>query len=145
MEAFSIGEVAQKVGIRASAIRYYERVGLLPPAQRMSGQRRYNADILPKLGVIQMAQHAGFTVAEIQALLHDFPESAPPSLRWQTLASKKLTEIDLLIERAHAMKALLEQSLQCRCAKLDECIQITENTYTGELILQPCCGRSKAE
>ena len=136
----TIGEVAHKAGIRTSAIRYYERIGLLPTPQRTSGRRRYEASILQKLGVIQMAQQAGFTVAEIQTLLHDFPVDTPPSVRWQALANKKLTEIDALIQRAYAMKTFLEQALTCRCPNLDECVTVSENTSTGEFDLKPCCG-----
>jgi MerR family redox-sensitive transcriptional activator SoxR len=139
IQDMTIGEVAQKVGIRPSAIRYYERIGLLPKPQRTSGRRHYEASILQKLGVIQMAQQAGFTVAEIQTILHDFPIDTPPSVRWEALANKKLAEIDTLIKRAYAMKAFLEQALKCRCANLDECITITENVSTGELNLKTCC------
>ena len=136
----TIGEVAHKAGIRPSAIRYYERIGLLPKPERTSGRRRYEASILRKLGVIQMAQQAGFTVAEIQTLLHDFPVDTPPSVRWQALANKKLTEIDALIQRADAMKTFLKQALTCHCPNLDECVAITENTSTGEFDLKSCCG-----
>jgi DNA-binding transcriptional MerR regulator len=72
---------------------------------RANGQRRYGADILHKLGVIHIAQQAGLAIAEIQTRLSDFPVSTPPSARWQALVSQKLAEIDVLIERAHAMKA----------------------------------------
>lgn len=86
-----------------------------------------------------MAQHAGFTVSEIHTLLHDFPEDTPPSARWQALASKKLAEINSRIERAYAMKNLLEYVLQCHCPKLEECIALTEDTKTGKLDVKMCC------
>lgn len=136
----TIGEVAQKAGIRTSAIRYYERIGLLPKPQRTSGRRHYEANILQKLGVIQMAQQAGFTMAEIQTLLHDFPVGTPPSVRWQALANQKLTEIDALIQRAYTMSTFLEQALRCQCPNLDECVTVTENTSTGAMDVKPCCG-----
>ena len=136
----TIGAVAHKAGIRTSAIRYYERIGLLPIPQRNSGRRRYDASILQKLGVIQMAQQAGFTVSEIQTLLHEFPIDTPPSVRWKTLANTKLVEIDALISRAYAMKQLLVQALQCCCSNLDDCVSITENSNTGEVDLTSCCG-----
>src|SRR5260221_12238027 len=141
MQEMTIGEVAQKAGIRPSAIRYYERIGLLPKAQRTSGRRHYEVSILQKLGVIQMAQHAGFTMAEIQTLLNDFPVDTPPSVRWQALANKKLTEIEALIQRANNMKAFLTQALSCQCPNLDECVTVTENTGTGAVEMTPCCGK----
>lgn len=137
-QEMTIGEVAAKVGIRPSAIRYYERIGLLPKPRRLSGRRRYEVSVLQKLGVIQMAQQAGFTISEVQTFLHDFPVDTPPSTRWEALAYKKLTEIDALIKRANAMKAFLEQALQCRCATLEECVTVTENANTGELDLKTC-------
>ncbi len=145
MDTLLIGEVAQKAGIPASTIRYYESIGLLPAPERVSGQRRYHPNVFQKLGVIHMARQAGFSVAEIQTLLHDFPENTPPSTRWQTLASKKLIEIDAIIEHAKAMKGLLAQALRCQCDDLDECVQITENGPSGELQMQPCCGRMDAD
>src|SRR5579859_1151813 len=97
----TIGQVAHKAGLNPSAIRYYERIGLLPRPPRTGGQRRYQASVLQKLGIIQMARQAGFTIAEVEMLLHDFPIDTPPSVRRETLANKKLSEIDALIERAN--------------------------------------------
>ena len=58
----TIGEAARRAGIATSSIRYYERIGLLPPPERLHGQRRYDADVLGKLGFIGVAQSAGFTL-----------------------------------------------------------------------------------
>ena len=118
----SISEVARQAGIRASAIRYYESVGLLPQAQRVSGQRRYHADILRRLAFIQAAQAVGFSVAEIQTLVQELDGTAPLSARWQSLAQQKLAEVDMLIQRAQGMRQMLEQGLQCGCSDLEQCI-----------------------
>jgi len=56
----TIGEVARRAGVATSAIRYYERVGLLPPADRVSGQRRYGEETTGHLAFIAVAQNAGF-------------------------------------------------------------------------------------
>lgn len=123
MTSMTIGEIADQAGVRPSAIRYYESIGLLSPPSRVNGQRRYEPGVLPILRVIQAAQHAGFSISEIQTLLHDFPEDTPASVRWQTLASKKLGEVEALIEHANTMKRFLEQALQCQCIKLEECFR----------------------
>jgi MerR family redox-sensitive transcriptional activator SoxR len=73
--------VARRVGIRTSALRYYERVGLLPAPRRVSGRRRYDESTVQMLRLIQLAQGAGFTVAEIQTLLHGFAPDTPPAAR----------------------------------------------------------------
>lgn len=121
MNDLAIGEVARRAGIRASAIRYYEQVGLLPSPPRTSGQRRYDPSILDRLALIQFAQQSGFTIAEIRTLFEGFEEDTPALERWQILAQQKLDEVDALIERAERMKVLLGQALACGCLQLDDC------------------------
>ena len=119
-----IGEVAERAGLRASAVRYYESIGLLPAARRESGQRRYERDVLLRLAGIRLAQQAGFTVKEIKQLYYGFPRAAKPSERWANLAVEKLPEIEELIRRAKAMKALLQEGIRCGCTSLEECTVI---------------------
>ena len=69
-ETLTIGQVAKRAGLNASAIRYYEAHGLLPEPPRVSGQRRYGEDTLARLGVIDVAKRAGFTLDDIRVLLH---------------------------------------------------------------------------
>ena len=69
METWTIGELARKAGIRASAIRFYESVGLLAKPPRASGWRRYDSDALGRLGVIQGARDLGFSLGEIKTIL----------------------------------------------------------------------------
>src|SRR5687767_12276075 len=107
MQSFGIGKLAEKAGIAASAIRYYERIGLLPPAKRQNGKRLYDEGTLARIDVIQLAQNAGFSIQEIQRLLHEFPEDAPPSERWNLLSRQKLQEIEAKKQALEAMKALL--------------------------------------
>jgi len=122
MRQMTIGEVAAQVGVRTSAIRFYERKGLLPRPQRINGQRRYQPDVIQNIRLIQLAQRAGFTIGEIRQLLHGFPVDTPPSTRWQTLANPKLEEISALQGKLDTMKTLLELSLDCQCATLNDCV-----------------------
>src|SRR5258708_38668037 len=108
MTALTISEVARQEGFGTSAIRYYEGGGLLPLPQRVSGQRRYHAEILRRLAFIQAAQAVGFSVAEMQMLLHELDGDTPLSARWQSLAQQKLAEVDMLIHRAQSMRPMLE-------------------------------------
>ena len=126
MEELAIGEVARRAGIRPSALRYYESIGLMPAPRRVSGRRRYDESTVRMLKVVQLAQHAGFTVAEIQTLLHGFAPDTPPAARWQPLARKKLSELDALIERAQQMKRVLETGLNCGCLRLEDCAIVLE-------------------
>lgn len=119
--SLSIGEVAREAGLRTSALRYYESVGLLPPAERLNGRRRYDASVFQRLSIIDLAQHAGFTVAEIRTLLNGFSKRTPAGVRWRSLAGRKLQEVEERIERAEAMKRVLERLLDCECPTLEEC------------------------
>jgi MerR family transcriptional regulator, redox-sensitive transcriptional activator SoxR len=120
----SIGEVAREAGIASSTLRYYESIGLLPVPSRKSGQRRYDASIIKTIGFIQLAQHAGFSMLEIQTLLHGFPTQTPPSTRWKELAEHKLNDIQNQLERILEMKRTLEKGLKCGCLTIDECSPI---------------------
>lgn len=122
MEELTISEVAKRAGIRASAIRYYESVKLLPPPQRSSGRRRYNSEILRQLAFIQVAQAAGFSLAEIQTFMNELDGNAPLSERWQSLAQHKLAEVDALMRKVQGMQMILQNGLNCSCTNLEECI-----------------------
>ena len=78
-----IGEVARRAGIRPSALRFYESIGLMPAPKRVNGRRRYDESTVQMLRVVQLAQRAGFTVAEIQTLPHGFAPDTPPADRWR--------------------------------------------------------------
>jgi MerR family transcriptional regulator, redox-sensitive transcriptional activator SoxR len=125
MGSMSIGEVAQRAGVRPSTLRYYESKGVLPTPERENGRRRYDGEVLRKvldrLAVVQVAQQAGFTISEIRMLLDGFSEDTPPSERWRVLAREKLPEVEALVERALGMKNLLERGLRCECLRLEEC------------------------
>ncbi|MFL5803203.1 MAG: MerR family transcriptional regulator [Roseiflexaceae bacterium] len=126
MEELLIGEVARRAGIRPSALRYYESIGLMPTPKRVNGRRRYDESTVQMLKVVQLAQQAGFTVAEIQTLLHGFAPDTPPAARWLPLAQHKIAELDALIERAQKMKRILETGLHCGCLRLEDCAIVLE-------------------
>ena len=119
--ALSISEVAKRIGLRPSAIRYYEQIGILPPAQRVSRQRCYDVTVLHRLTVIQRARQTGFTLTEIKLLFFGFRPGTPPSVRWQKLKKRKIVELDAMLEHIRSMRDLLEQQGKCRCTALEEC------------------------
>jgi len=115
----SIGEVARQAGLRPSAIRYYERLGLLPAPSRASGRRRYAEDVLLQLQVIRFARHSGFALREIRLLFAGRPYSS----RMRELAARKFDELEAVIGRARGMQALLRHAQRCRCLTLEQCGQ----------------------
>jgi MerR family transcriptional regulator, redox-sensitive transcriptional activator SoxR len=96
----SIGEVAERAGVSVSAIRYYERNGLLPKAERVGGQRRFDDGVVRRLEVVDVAKRAGFSLDEVRTLLVSIDEGAPAHRQLRALAAHKLPEIDARIERA---------------------------------------------
>lgn len=116
----AIGEVAALAGIAASAIRFYERHGLLEVPERVSGRRRYDASVLRRLAMIQVGQDAGFTLAQIRTLLDGLSAEHAPSAEWRALAEDKLADVEALIVRAKAMRRLLQDGLACECLSLED-------------------------
>lgn len=117
----TIGEVARRAGLRPSAIRYYERIGLLPRPPRISGRRLYGDEVFNRLAVIHYAKQTGFTTAEIKRLVGGFAGSTPPSARWRELANRKIAEMDALIAKAGGIKVMLGRALRCECPTLEDC------------------------
>ena len=122
MSELTISEVARQVGLQASAIRYYETIGLLPRAPRKSGQRRYDTIALYRLAIIQRARQLGFTLTEIRHLFFGFREITRASERWRTLSERKLAELNDLMDGIKAVRAVLRKLMtKCECDTLDQC------------------------
>lgn len=120
----TIGELARESGMPASAIRYWERIGVMPKPARSSGQRRYSPDAVERLAVLGLAQACGFRLDEIRHLLNGFGVGVAPSRRWQEMARRKQQELDLQIMRLKAMRRLVDRVLQCQCIEMAECERI---------------------
>lgn len=121
MSSFSIGDVARMCGLKASAIRYYEAVGLMPKPMRVSRQRRYTAEGIGRLRLVQVAREAGFTIAETRTFVGGFSRTTPPAIRWRTLAERKLVQIEQQMAQLETMRRLLTSSFQCECPSIEDC------------------------
>jgi len=113
----TIGEVSARTGVPASTLRYYEEVGLLPPPERVNGQRRYRESTLRLLAMIRVAKQAKFSLVEIRELLGE----QSTSRGWQALAEQKIAEADAMIARANQIKQIIKASTECECSGLDDC------------------------
>ncbi|HSP15230.1 MAG TPA: MerR family transcriptional regulator [Thermoanaerobaculia bacterium] len=116
-----IGEVARRAGMRPSAVRYYEDLGLVTPERRRGGRRVYGRDAVERLALISFAKNAGFSLEQIRVLLFGFPPDATAGTRWSQLAETKLAELDRMSARIETMRAALRGISRCRCADLDQC------------------------
>ena len=119
MVGLGIGEVARRAGLSTSAIRYYERIGILPKPPRAGGRRRYDASVLERLAMVRFAKQVGFTIDEIMMLLSGSPGRPPPE-KWRQLAHDKIDEVDQFIARASMIRSMLLETLDQKCPKLVE-------------------------
>ena len=120
-ELLTIGDLARRSGRRASSIRYYEEIGVLPEPPRVSGQRRYGDDALRTLAVVDTAQRAGLTLTEIKALLAAPSGDAAAIEELRAIAEAKLPQVEAAIERSLLVKEWLEAAARCDCPSLDDC------------------------
>ncbi|MEV5989641.1 MerR family transcriptional regulator [Streptomyces sp. NPDC052051] len=120
MRQLSIGELARQVGMRPSALRYYESIGLLPQATRDAGRRVYPAAAVRRIALIKMAQQAGFTLAEIRQLLDTTAERGATQ-QWRALAERKLPELDRFIQEAQLLRKAVADCLACGCMNFSSC------------------------
>ena len=109
----TIGELARRAGVTASALRYYEELGLLAPPARVSGQRRYPESAARLVAAILLYSDAGFTLAEQKALM------APRNRR--QLMERKLAELDEQIARAQAVRDAIRHGLRCPHEDITQC------------------------
>jgi DNA-binding transcriptional MerR regulator len=117
----TIGQVAKASGLSASAIRFYEKEGLLPQPVRSSGQRRYDRKVLERLALLEFAKECGFALSEARTLLNAFADDAPLSERLRGVAQRKIAELDAKAQRIARSKERIERAVQCRCGDLGEC------------------------
>jgi len=136
MAHLTISQVAKQAGLRPSAIRYYEQIGILPRAARAGGQRRYDNTVLYRLALVQQSRQMGFTLDEIHRLFFGFRSNTPISERWKKLSQRKLAELESLAAQVKTMQDLLRgMATRCSCDALDQC---------GKAIFQHSCGKNRA-
>jgi MerR family redox-sensitive transcriptional activator SoxR len=128
----AIGEVVRRTGKPASTIRYYEEIGLIAPAERVSGRRRYPTRIVRELAIIETAQRAGLSLGEIRLLLDASPRGSRSTERLREVAERKLSELHEAISRAEIVRGWLEDAARCRCPTLDDCPLFEEPTELPE-------------
>jgi DNA-binding transcriptional MerR regulator len=129
----TIGELARRAGVTASALRYYEELGLLPPPARISGQRRYPQSAARLVAAILLYSDAGFTLAEQKALMASRKSA---SGEWRRLAQRKLAELDEQIAWAQAVRDAIRHGLRCPHEDITQCPNFNAG-ITARLAGQP--------
>ena len=129
-DLIGISDVAHATGLQSSALRYYEKVGLIAPAGRAGGRRQYDPSVLHRLAAIALLQDAGFTLAEVRQAL------GAGSDNWRTLARQKLGELDAHMARVASAKELLVSALRCDCSELDTCELVSTRRVRHRMAVQ---------
>jgi DNA-binding transcriptional MerR regulator len=122
-ELLTIGELARRVGAAPSALRYWERAGLLAPATRVDDRRRYTPAAADRVGFIRLCQDAGFGIGEIRSIL----ERRPQGDAWRATAARKLADVRARIDRLETAATVLEHTLACPEPQLADCPRFAES------------------
>ena len=118
----TIGEVARRSGVAASALRFYEDRGLIASERAGSGHRRYPRPVLRRIAFIVFAQRIGLTLEEIGEELSKLPENrAPTRSDWAKLSRSWTARIDDRIAELQRLQAGLTECIGCGCLPLDRC------------------------
>ncbi len=145
MSLLTISEVARQIGLQPSAIRYYEKIRLLPSAQRMNGQRRYDSTVLYRLAIVQLARQLGFSLDEVRQLFFGFKNFTRASQRWRTLSVRKLEELEARMDDLKTVRGLLKKMMSnCHCETLDQCGKAILRNYRENASLKSADLASRA-
>ncbi|WP_412177208.1 redox-sensitive transcriptional activator SoxR [Mesorhizobium sp. ZC-5] len=119
---FTIGDVARRSGIAASALRFYEERGLITSERAGSGHRRFPRAALRRVAFIVFAQKIGLSLDEIGVELAKLPpDRAPTGRDWEKLSATWSSRIDERIAELQRLKAGLTECIGCGCLSLDRC------------------------
>lgn len=121
-EILTVGEVAQRSGFRASAVRYYGSEGLITADRSSGGQRRYKRNVLRRLAFIRAARHVGLSLDEIREALAELPASRTPNRAdWSRMSRLWRKRLDAEIDALVALRDGLDSCIGCGCLSLQRC------------------------
>ncbi|HVE46914.1 MAG TPA: redox-sensitive transcriptional activator SoxR [Acidimicrobiales bacterium] len=118
----TIGEVAERAGVSTSALRFYERQGLISSTRTDGGQRRYHRDVLRRIAFVRAAQRVGLTLDEISAALGTLPDGRTPTAAdWDRLSRSWRPLLDRRISELERVRDKLDSCIGCGCLSLRVC------------------------
>jgi MerR family redox-sensitive transcriptional activator SoxR len=118
----TIGEFARRAGVASSALRYYERLGLISSERTAGGQRRYPRVMLRRVAFIRAAQTVGLSLAEVRTALAKLPdERTPNKADWNKVSATWIRHVDERIAELEQLRATLNSCVGCGCLSLRTC------------------------
>ena len=121
-DLLSVGEVSQRSGFAPSALRFYEREGLLSASRTSGGQRRYERHVLRRLAFIRAARNIGLSLEEVRASLASLPGGRTPTVAdWTKVSRSWRSRLDEEIAALQAIRDGLDGCIGCGCLSLKRC------------------------
>ena len=121
MRELTIGEIATRSGVSQSALRFYEREGLIAARRTDGNQRRYPSVTLRRIALVQAGKAAGIPLDRIRAALETLPEGKPTKRDWERLSRSWAAELDERIATLEAIRTRLTTCIGCGCLSLQTC------------------------
>jgi MerR family redox-sensitive transcriptional activator SoxR len=130
----TIGELSRRSGVSTSALRFYERKGLIESVRNSGNHRRYEPVTLRRVAFVQAGSAAGIPLAELGAALDSLPRGKAPTKRdWERLSRRWRRELDERIETLHALRGRLTTCIGCGCLSLRTCALLNPGDEAGSL------------
>lgn len=132
-DRLTIGELSHRSGVAASALRFYEDIGLITSERTAGNQRRYARSTLRRVAFIRAAQHVGLSLDEIKDALASLPESRTPTKAdWQRVSHAWTGRIEQQIADLHRLKSKLTSCIGCGCLSMRTCFLSNPGDVEGE-------------
>jgi MerR family redox-sensitive transcriptional activator SoxR len=130
----TIGELSTRSGVPQSALRFYERQGLISSRRTDGNQRRFGSVTLRRVALVQAGKAAGIPLERIRAALDELPDGKTPTKRdWERLSRSWRREIDERIETLEAIRGRLTTCIGCGCLSLKTCALLNPGDEAGGL------------
>lgn len=118
----TIGEVAERTGLAASALRYYEAEGLIASERTSGNQRRYHRDVLRRVSFVKVAQRVGLSLDDVRAALATLPDDRTPTKAdWARLSASWKRRLDDQVHLLTRLRDNLDECIGCGCLSLQSC------------------------
>jgi MerR family redox-sensitive transcriptional activator SoxR len=147
METLTIGDLAARSGVAPSALRFYEREGLIHATRTSGNQRRYERAELRRVAFIKIAQQVGVSLEEIRAALASLPENRTPTKAdWSRLSARWQYRLEERIQVLERLKDQLTGCIGCGCLSLQRCKLVNPSDQLGgrgagpQMIINPPTG-----
>jgi MerR family transcriptional regulator, redox-sensitive transcriptional activator SoxR len=129
----TIGQLSERSGVSQSALRFYERKGLIAAERSSGNQRRYPAITLRRVALVQAGKAAGIPLERVRAALDTLPSDRAPTKRdWERLSRRWREELDLRIATLEAIRGRLTGCIGCGCLSLRRCALLNPDDEAAE-------------